>query len=450
MRYQRLNHRRAWVVAVDMGYGHQRAAYPLEVLSANYQVINANNYRGIPASDRKIWRESREFYEFISRFKNVPVVGESAFKVFDHFQAIPQFYPKRDLSQPTFQLKQIYRLIRQGWGKHLINKLERRAHLPLVTTFFIPAFMAEIHGFNEEIYCVICDADISRTWVPLEPAKSRINYFAPCYRVVERLRFYGVSPDRIFLTGFPLPLENIGNSKLNILKHDFANRLINLDPKRRYLSRYDRTIREQLHPVELSKKSDHPLTLTFAVGGAGAQKDLGLQIVRSLRNEVIHKNISINLVAGIHNDVNSYFRHGLKQMGLIKKLGQGIKIIFAETKEEYFRRFNRALRTTDVLWTKPSELVFYVALGLPIVMSPPIGSQEDFNRIWLRTIGAGVNQDNPDYTNEWLFDWVKSGWFARSAMQGFLEGPRFGTYNIAKIISKKMEEVRVMRPALQY
>ena len=450
MKYDQFNHHKAWVVAVDMGYGHQRAAYPLKRLAEGGKIINANNYLGIPTADKKKWDESRSFYEFISRFKNVPVIGEAAFKAYDHFQEIPQFYPKRDLSEPTFQLKQMYRMIHNGWGKHLINKLEKKKHLPMITTFFLPAFMAEEHGFSEEIYCVICDADISRTWVPPDPTKSRINYFAPCYRVVDRLKFYGVDPNRIYLTGFPLPVENIGDSDLNILKADFANRLMNLDPRRRYLSRYKKTITEQLHPVKLPKKSDHILTLTFAIGGAGAQKDLGLQIVKSLSNFIVHKRIAVNLVAGIHNDVNQYFKKNIKDLGLGKELGHGIKTIFAESKEEYFKKFNHALRTTDILWTKPSELSFYVALGLPIIIAPSIGSQEDFNRLWLRTIGAGINQENPAYTSEWLFDWVKSGWFARSAMQGFLEGPRFGTYNMAKIISKKMKEVHVMKPALQY
>jgi hypothetical protein len=40
--------KKAWVVAVDMGYGHQRAAYPLRHLSPTGKVILANNYAGIP------------------------------------------------------------------------------------------------------------------------------------------------------------------------------------------------------------------------------------------------------------------------------------------------------------------------------------------------------------------------------------------------------------------
>ena len=51
---------------------------------------------------------------------------------------------------------------------------------------------------------------MSRTWVSKDPKRSRINFFAPNKRVVERLKEYGVPENRIFFTGFPLPKENIG------------------------------------------------------------------------------------------------------------------------------------------------------------------------------------------------------------------------------------------------
>ncbi len=83
-----------------MGYGHQRAADPLRGIAYKGKVINANNYPGIPKRDRDIWHKSRELYEWISRFKKVPVIGDWVWKFFDTFQAIPNFYPKRDLSKP--------------------------------------------------------------------------------------------------------------------------------------------------------------------------------------------------------------------------------------------------------------------------------------------------------------------------------------------------------------
>ncbi|MBZ9572875.1 hypothetical protein KJA17_01635, partial [Patescibacteria group bacterium] len=159
---------RAWVVDVNMGYGHQRTAFPLKHLAPGRKIINANSYQGISEKDRKIWERSRRFYEFISRFKRIPLIGELVFSAYDKFQKIHPFYPQRDLSEPNFSLKRICSLIKKGWGKDLIKKLKKK-HLPLITTFFIPAFMAEIHDYPGEIYCVVCDADISRSWAPLNP-----------------------------------------------------------------------------------------------------------------------------------------------------------------------------------------------------------------------------------------------------------------------------------------
>jgi len=93
------------------------------------------------------------------------------------------------------------------------------------------------------------------------------------------------------------------------------------------------------------------------------------------------------------------------------------------------------LRKTDILWTKPSELSFYAGLGLPIIIAPPIGSQEDFNKKWLLHIGAATPQDNPKYTDQWLFDLLNAGDLAEMAMQGFVEIEKKGTYNIEKIVT---------------
>ena len=328
---------KAYVVSVDMGYGHQRAAYPLRDLATSRQIINANSYRGIPAKDRQIWHQGRALYEFVSRFKQVPAVGQLAFAVFDRFQEIPKFYPKRDLSKTNVQLLDtIHRIKTRRWGFHLISKLEKKP-LPLLATCFAPACMAEIYNYNQEIYLAICDADVSRTWVMPDARQSRINYFAPCQRVVDRLKLYGVKEEKIFLTGFPLPKENLGGTKLTILKEDFAKRLCNLDPQNTYLAKYRKTIIDQLGHKKLPKSAGRPLTLTFAVGGAGAQRELGLTIVQSLAQEIAKGQLRINLVAGIHNDVNHYFNQGIQELRLGKHIGREIKIIFAQNKNDYFK-----------------------------------------------------------------------------------------------------------------
>ena len=444
------NGQKAWVVAVDMGYGHQRAAYPLRHMAYKGALINANNYRGIPKKDREVWRQSKKFYDFMSRFKNVPFVGDKAYNLYDKLQAIPPFYPKRDLSEPSLQLKSTYALIRKKkWGADLIRNLNKNP-LPLVTTFFIPAYMAEVHKYEGEIYSVLCDADVSRAWAPLSPRTSRIKFFAPSARVVERLKLYGVHTDNIFLTGFPLPLENVGSKGLNTLKKDLGRRLRNLDPKCVYTEKFEETIEEEIGRNNMCKEAHHVLTLMFAVGGAGAQRELGMEIAKSLSLKIRKKKIRLCLVAGIHNDVARFFRTELKKIGLGSEIGRGVKIIFAPNKKLYFKKFNQAIRTVDLIWTKPSELSFYTAFGIPIIIAPPIGSQEKFNKKWLEAIGAGIVQEDPRYANEWLFDWVDSGWFAEAAMQGYFEASKFGTYNIEKILSHKYEETKEYKVVLQY
>lgn len=424
---------KAWVLAVDMGYGHLRTAYNLHDLA--YQgIINANNYPGIPRQDRKIWRGSRKFYEMISRLKQLPIIGDWFFNIYDKFQTIPKFYPKRDLSKPNLQIQEVTTVIKKGnWGKHLISQLAKKP-LPLVTTFFATAIMAEVFNYPGEIYCVICDSDVSRSWVSDSPNLSRINYFAPSQRVVERLTLYGVPQERIFFTGFPLPKENLGSKeKLEILKEDLRARILNLDINHNYAKYYKELLVKHLDWQKGIQRT-HPLTLTFAVGGAGAQRELGAKILKSLKTKICQKKIKLNLVAGIHNDVATFFRRTIRNLGLAKECDGHLHIMFAESKQEYFVKFNQLLKTTDLLWTKPSELSFYCALGIPVIISEPIGSQEKFNRHWLIEIGAGFEQDKVEYTNEWLFDWLESGKLAEAAMDGYLEAPKLGVYNIEKIV----------------
>ncbi len=437
----------AWVLSVDMGYGHERAAHPLKKIALDQEIIIANNYPGITKKDRRVWKRSRLFYEFISRFKKFPLIGERAFKLYDRLQDIPDFYPRRDLSNPSFELKTIYRLIKRGWLKNLIIKLNSKK-IPFVTTFFIPAFVAEEWGFQDEIYCIVTDTDMSRSWVAKESKKSRIKYFAPTQRVVERLKLYGVKEKNIFLTGFPLPKENIYWKGRRILESDIASRIYNLDPSGRFINRYEDTLKRHLGVRNFKNRKNHPLSLTFAVGGAGAQRGIGVKIMDSLKKKIRQGDIRVLLIAGSRNDVYSYFREAIGDCGLKSCFGKGIDILYWPDKNKYFTHFNKALRTTDILWTKPSELSFFAGLGIPVIMAPPIGSQEFFNREWLESVGAGLNQQDPRYVNEWLFDWLESGWLAKAALEGYLYAPKMGTYNIEQILLHK--KLRLERPTLVY
>ncbi|MFA5211644.1 MAG: hypothetical protein WC414_04095 [Patescibacteria group bacterium] len=440
------NFEKVYVVTVDMGYGHQRAVYPLKDIAtvpnsidlSEYKIINCNNYPGIPKKDEKKWKSQQIWYERISRMKHLPIIGNKIFGIMDFFQRIQNFYPARDLSKPTLQLKLEYAKIKQGLGKDLIEKLNKEP-LPMITSFFTAAYFAEEYGYKEEIYLICCDADVSRAWAPLYPKKSRIKYLVPNRRVNERLKSYGVKAENIFITGFPLPKECVGRD-LKILKENLLRRVTHLDLDSRFRKKYHHTLEEFFgKKISLAKNGHEPIHIMFAVGGAGAQRELGITIADSLKKEIIAGRIELTLIAGVKKDVCRYYQEELKKINLLDR--KNVSIIFAEDKKEYFKKFNQVLNKADILWTKPSELSFYVGLGIPIIMAPTIGAQEKFNQAWLEAIGSGVRQEDPQYTNEWLFDWLKSGWLAQAAFEGVFDAPRNGVYHIEKIVleNKKSE-----------
>lgn len=426
--------KKAWVVSTNMGYGHDRAAYGLEELAYG-DIISANDYDGIPAKEKRYWDTTRHAYERISRLQPIPVIGQGIFELMNSFQIIPDFYPRRNLIDPVFQTKQTYYAIRKlGIGKHLVQQLNKRK-LPLVCTFFNFAFAAEEHGYAEDIYLTICDADISRAWAPEDPKKSKIKYLAPNGRVVERLKLYGVKPEQIFLTGFPLPKTLIGGADAKTAKQDLMARICNLDPKGIFIKKYHKTLEQSLGIKTCVPKHKHPLTLTFCVGGAGAQSQIGIQLMESLRSKIHNKEIRLNLEVGTRESMAKQYLEAVEHLHLTSSLGKSLFVNWYSDRPSYFHQFAKSLRTTDILWTKPSELSFYCGLGLPIIMAPTIGSQEDFNKMWLETVGAGTSQLDPRYADEWLFDWIESGGLARFAWNGYIEAPTHGAYRVENIVS---------------
>ncbi len=432
-----------YLVSVDMGYGHQRAAYPFLNL-AKGGIITANNYKGASEEEKKMWYRDRIGYESVSKFKKIPVIGNFVFSVMDYFQKIESFYPKRDLSKNSQQQLMFMKKIKKGMGKNLIDELNKNP-LPLVTTFFSAVYFAEYYNYKGPVYCIICDADISRAWAPIDPKKSKTIYLAPNQRVKERLILYGVKKENIYVTGFPLPMENIGENQ-EILKEDLKKRLAVLDPNKSYRNKYEKLIENYLCPKSEIGKAERPLTLTFAVGGAGAQKELGQILIEKLKNKIIEGKVQLNLVAGSREEIYDFFKKVLEENFL--QDNRNVNIVYNPNKMELFKEFNLVLRNSDILWTKPSELSFYSGLGLPIIMAEPIGSQETYNRRWLLGIGAGVDSKNPKYVDEWLFDFLNSGWLAEAAMRGFLNAPKMGTYNIKNIVLhgqvNEIERVRIM------
>lgn len=414
--------KKIWLTATSMGYGHQRAAYSLKEIALGNEILRADDYPGIPERDKKFWQRSKRFYEFISRFKSVPLVGGPAFAIFDYFQRISKFSPPRDLSKPNFVLKQTYKMMEKGWGKNFIKRLEKSdGSRPIVTTFSTIAFMAEFFRYPGEIFCLICDTDISRSWAPLEGGKSRIKYFAPTETSASRLEMYGIKKENVILAGHPLPLANVGKKGEQAAK-DFQRRIPRLNPSKKQKDFLERKL------GKIKEREGKPLALMFAIGGAGAQKQTGLEIMISLAEKAKRSQVALVFSVGTRDNLKDYFLKNAKKLGI----SQAVEIIFASNAETYFSRFNEKLKEVDILWTKPSELCFFSALGLPLILSDPIGSQEKRNREWVLEKGAALLQKNPRFCDKWLFEYLRKGLLAEAAINGFYNIDKLGREEIIK------------------
>lgn len=424
---------KAWVVAADMGYGHQRAAWPLADI-AEEKIISIGTDEYTSPEIRKKWSRIQRMYEFISRNKDLPFIGKHLFNAMDYLLEIPSYYPVRDLSRPTFQVTMLEKYIRDGLYDGMIKKI-RTKNLPLVTSFYAPAIAADYAGYDR-IYCIITDTDANRVWVSKNPAESRIRYFVPSAIAYGRLLQYGVPEKNIYLTGFPLSDILIGGREQKKLKQSLGRRLRVLDPEGVFKKNFGDSAVRFLGFDYTKDSGDNPLTITYAVGGAGAQKEIAAKIIRGLDSWIREGRVRLNLVAGTRNEVRHYFERLAEE----SKLGN-IRIVYAESKDEYFRLFDETIAETDILWTKPSELTFYAGLGLPVICSPSIGAQENANKRWLRDdIGAGILHRKPKYCSQWIGDYLSSGRFAEAAWLGFLKVEKMGRYNIIDIITAETED----------
>ncbi len=427
--------KKAWVVTVNMGYGHKRAAYPLREI-AHKRVIDVNIDPMMPEKERKTWTRIQHSYEWISRMKSFPLVGELVYWSFYRLQSISPLFPIRDLSKPTYGTRLNKKLIfKKDLCKDLAEEVSK-TDLPVITTYPSIALSLAYRKVKNRIFCVVTDTDINRFWVADEPKKYDIFYLAPCKHVVMRLKEYGVPESNIILTGFPLPKGNIGDDS-EILKKDIRKRLPNLDPKRRFIERNKPVLKKYLGG-RIEKKSDHNLTICYLVGGAGAQKENGITIADSLRSKLKKNKLDLVLVAGSRRDVKSYFEARLKRIGLQDRIGKNIEILYNADKNEYFEDLNQRLRTVDVIWTKPSEMSFYAALGIPVIMTNPLGAHEGYNKEWLEHIGAGIKEKDVRYVDGWLDFMIDSGRLAHAAFDGFTEAMSRGTYNIEAVLSKRL------------
>jgi hypothetical protein len=419
------------VASVAMGYGHHRAAHALAT-ELGVEILHVDRPPLVSPEELRLWQTSRRFYELTSRASQIPILGAPLRSLLDSLTDIPHLHPQRDLSKPTLQVRSLQRLIEKGLGQGLANHLKAK-DAPLLATFFAPALCAGHSGCNA-VYCVVTDVDINRAWVPLKPAESCIVYLTPSFRAIHRLRAYGVPRDQIEFTGFPLPGELLGGPDLPLLHRNLAGRLVRLDRKKVFLSQARGEIHHFLGDLPTEEEGRPPL-LTYTVGGAGAQADLARPLLRGARELIEDDRLRICLAAGVRTEVAAKFHEWIREAGLGHRLGESIEVFQAADLDEYFPRFNELLSRTDILWTKPSEMTFFSALGLPLILSEPVGVHERYNRRWAIENGPGLKQRDPLYASYWLREWLNEGTLASAAWYGFVRMPKFGLYQILERVA---------------
>jgi hypothetical protein len=411
------------VVAIDMGYGHLRPARTL-ASQLGTSVLHADREPLADHEERRRWASIRSFYERVSRISGVPWVGAPIRTLLDTVTDIPPLYPFRDLSSPTLGVRALERSAREGLGRTLVAYLAER-DLQLVATFYSPAVLADFHGYDR-IFCIVTDSDVNRVWAPINPASSKIHYFAPSGRVVRRLRAYGVNKAQIELTGFPLPHSLVGGVDAPILKRNLAARIARLDPARVFTQQYA----EDLEALGILPTPSGPPHLVFAVGGAGAQAELPALFLPSLRPALSSGRLRLTLVAGSRRDALQQLERHVEAARLGNELGRNLDILFEPETDAYFDRFDQLLGVADVLWTKPSEMVFYAGLGLPLLLTKPIGVHENYNRRYARENGAALKQRDPSTIGERLIELLDEGNLAAAAWAGYRRLPHLGLYRI--------------------
>lgn len=421
---------RATVVAVEMGYGHVRAAVPLaDALGTSVLPMDRAPLAG--AAEEAVWRRTRTAYETVSRLPQLPIFGRPLAPVLDAITAIPRLHPYRDLSAPTAAVRTVERLFERGLADRLLAHLRRQGGC-LVTTFYAPAVFADLGGWDR-IVCVVTDADVNRVWAPRDARATRITYCVPSDQTRRRLVTYGVPPRRIHITGFPLPQELVSGTDRASLHAALIGRLQRLDPAGIFRAQYGLELDRAGMALPVATAAEPP-TVTFAVGGAGAQAGMVRPILRSLAPLLHEGRLRLVLVAGTRSELAQRFADWCTAAGLASLMDGGIEILWRPDFLAYYRAFNQVLARTDVLWTKPSELSFYGALGVALLLAPPVGAHERCNRRWAIQRGAALDQGDPRYVGQWLPELLADGTLAAAAWAGHVRMPAFGTQRIVEVV----------------
>jgi UDP-N-acetylglucosamine:LPS N-acetylglucosamine transferase len=423
------------VVAVEMGHGHLRAAHAL-ARELGVPTLRGDQPPLAGPLETGLWRLARALYDGASRTARSPGVGRLTGPALATLTAIPNGPPRVDPTAPDTATHLQQWLLDRGLGQGLVEHW-RDTGAPLLTPYFATAQAAHRarrrgRSLAPPIFCVVTDVDLARAWVPADAGASRIHYLVPAGPAVQRLLAYGVPESHVHRTGFPLPGELLGGPHRPVLRRDLAARLGRLDP------------------AATPSGAPRPPLVTFVVGGAGAQGELAEEIIDDLAPALHGGRLRLTLAAGTrpglaHRFTRRILTHRLRPVSRAPGAPGEAEVLTATDLGTYFDRFHGRLAETDLLWTKPSELTFFAALGLPLVLTQPLGVQEERNRAWLLRHGAALDapvlpgEHRAGLLEQWIHDRLRSGDLARAARNGHDRLPSDGLYRIRDLVGSSPE-----------
>src|SRR5262245_25673781 len=129
------------VVAVEMGLGHLRPAASV-ARALGQPLLHADQEPLADTAEQRLWRRTRRFYERMTQLSQVRGLGLPLRPLVGAITRIPHLHPRRDLSVPTFSVRLVERLVRQGLGRG-VAEASKRNGVPVFTTFFATALAAE-------------------------------------------------------------------------------------------------------------------------------------------------------------------------------------------------------------------------------------------------------------------------------------------------------------------
>ncbi len=397
---------RYWLLSAVMGLGHDRAAWPLRSHAQNASWISIGLSDTSSRLERGFQSLTRGFYEGLSRWREHSRIGAAAFSQYDRMlQRFPALAEQPDQRRPVAANHIQNGLLRLGYSMETMTRI-RGSGLPVISTFYMGSLAAERHT-DLPVYSLICDVEFSRAWVPSRPKGSRIEYLAPTARSAERLMAYGVSGSRVHVTGFPLPLENVGDRNRDILLEDWRRRARRLaDPT-------------------------CPLTLLFCIGGAGVQASAARSLLDRMGDAIDAGSVRLWISAGVSTLAAERIRPALRPEWLES---DRVRLIHEHDKPAYFQQFSQALHETDLVITKPSEMVFYAGLGLPILLTDPVGYHESLNAAWLLETGAG-DRLPPDFDLDRIREMQSDGRLLDWGCRGLQTGLGESTHRILDLVA---------------